>query len=138
MSLCSLCTFNAHVRDYCHTNQIQYIVLALHYNHKICRFSSILSPVLLPLPLSAVSEPVVVLTVTSPNTPPYYAGTQLVMSCNVVAQRPNEQTASAVIYRNGVPVNEAVVSSTATGVESVLTLSPLTMTAEYKCRLVEQ
>ena len=78
----------------------------------------------------------VVLTVTSPNTPPYYAGTQLVMACSVVAQIPNEQTASAVIHRNGVPVNEAVVSSTATGVESVLTLSLLTMTAdaaEYEC-----
>ena len=73
---------------------------------------------------------------TSPSSPPYYAGTQLVMTCSVVAQRPSEQTATAVIYRNGVPVNEAVVSTTINGVESVLTLSPLTMTtddAEYRC-----
>ena len=58
------------------------------------------------------------------------------MTCSVVPQTPSEQTASAVIYRNGVPVNEAVVSTTVTGVESVLTLSPLTMTtddAEYRC-----
>ena len=91
---------------------------------------------ILPSSLHTVSEPVVVLTVTSPSSPPYYAGTQLVMTCSVVAQRPSEQTASAVIYRNGVPVNEAVVSTTFNGVESVLTLSPLTMTtddAEYKC-----
>ena len=69
-------------------------------------------------------------------TPPYYAGTTLAMMCDIIPQVPLEQTGSVDILRDGSPVNEAVKSSTPTGVQSMLTLSPLSMTAnsgEYVC-----
>ena len=69
-------------------------------------------------------------------TPPYYAGTTLTMMCDVIPQVPLEQTGSVDILRDSSPVSEAVETSTSTGVQSMLTLSPLSMTAnsgEYVC-----
>lgn len=69
-------------------------------------------------------------------TPPYYAGTTLAMMCDVIPQVPLEQTGSVDILRDGSPVSEAVKTSSSTGVQSTLTLSPLSMTANsgaYVC-----
>ena len=83
-----------------------------------------------------MAEPVFHFTVSNPMTPPYYTGTTLTMTCDVIPQVPLEQTGSVDILRNGSPVSEAVETSLSTGVQSTLTLSPLSMTAnsgEYVC-----
>ena len=83
-----------------------------------------------------MAEPVFHFTVSNPMTPPYYAGTTLTMMCDVIPQVPLEQTGSVDILRNGSPVSEAVKTSTSTGVQSMLTLSSLSMTTnsgDYVC-----